>query len=105
MYTSMYYILTYFAGSFGRYNVHAKIFRWIMTVYPIVTALTGFQFANLLPYIMFENYYTSYYWLRVGEGLYNFDERPPGAITGKPQTVWERADPSNSPSHTEYTIT
>ncbi|KAJ9089912.1 hypothetical protein DSO57_1008310 [Entomophthora muscae] len=52
MYTSMYYILTYFAGSFGRYNMHAKIFLWIMTVYPIVTALTGFQFANLLPYIM-----------------------------------------------------
>ncbi|KAJ9072773.1 hypothetical protein DSO57_1023807 [Entomophthora muscae] len=52
MYTSMYYILTYFAGSFGRYNVHAKIFRWLMTVYPIVTALTGFQFANLLPYFL-----------------------------------------------------
>ncbi|KAJ9079970.1 hypothetical protein DSO57_1030029 [Entomophthora muscae] len=52
MYTSMYYILTYFAGSFGRYNVHAKIFRWLMTVYPIVTALTGFQFANLLSYVL-----------------------------------------------------
>ncbi|KAJ9086044.1 hypothetical protein DSO57_1008273 [Entomophthora muscae] len=52
MYTSMYYILTYFAGSFGRYNVHAKIFPWLMTVYPIVTALTGFQFANLLPYVL-----------------------------------------------------
>ncbi|KAJ9053853.1 hypothetical protein DSO57_1020296 [Entomophthora muscae] len=52
MYTSMYYILTYFAGSFGRYNVYAKIFRWLMTVYPIVTALTGFQFANLLPYVL-----------------------------------------------------
>ncbi|KAJ9054598.1 hypothetical protein DSO57_1012664 [Entomophthora muscae] len=52
MYTFMYYILTYFAGSFGRYNVHAKIFRWLMTVYPIVTALTGFQFDNLLPYVL-----------------------------------------------------
>ncbi|KAJ9076159.1 hypothetical protein DSO57_1028889 [Entomophthora muscae] len=52
MYTSMYYILTYFAGSFGRYNIHAKVFCWLMTVYPIVTALTGFQFTNLLPYIL-----------------------------------------------------
>ncbi|KAJ9089829.1 hypothetical protein DSO57_1008789 [Entomophthora muscae] len=52
MYMSMYYVLTYFTGSFGRYNVHAKIFRWLMTVYPIVTALTGFQFANLLPYFL-----------------------------------------------------
>ncbi|KAJ9052719.1 hypothetical protein DSO57_1031469 [Entomophthora muscae] len=52
MYTSMYYILTYFARSFGRYKVHAKVFRWLMTVYPIVTALTGFQFTNLLPYIL-----------------------------------------------------
>ncbi|KAJ9051585.1 hypothetical protein DSO57_1003139 [Entomophthora muscae] len=52
MYTSMYYILTYFAGSFGRYNVHAKIFHWLMTIYPIITALTGFQFANLLPYML-----------------------------------------------------
>ncbi|KAJ9053850.1 hypothetical protein DSO57_1020293 [Entomophthora muscae] len=52
MYTSMYYVLTYFAGSFGRYNVHAKIFRWLMTMYPIITALTGFQFTNLLPYIL-----------------------------------------------------
>ncbi|KAJ9072570.1 hypothetical protein DSO57_1026145 [Entomophthora muscae] len=49
---SMYYILTYFAGSFGRYNMHAKVFCWLMTVYPIVTALTGFQFTNLLPYIL-----------------------------------------------------
>ncbi|KAJ9070093.1 hypothetical protein DSO57_1011924 [Entomophthora muscae] len=52
MYTSMYYILTYFARSFGRYNIHSKVFRWLMTVYPIVTALTGFQFTNLLPYIL-----------------------------------------------------
>ncbi|KAJ9068495.1 hypothetical protein DSO57_1028089 [Entomophthora muscae] len=52
MYMSMYYVLTYFARSFWRYNVHVKIFRWLMTVYPIATALTGFQFANLLPYFL-----------------------------------------------------
>ncbi|KAJ9057209.1 hypothetical protein DSO57_1024865 [Entomophthora muscae] len=52
MYTSMYYMLTYFTGSFGRYNVHEKVFCWLMTVYPIVTTLTGFQFTNLLPYIL-----------------------------------------------------
>ncbi|KAJ9071686.1 hypothetical protein DSO57_1034455 [Entomophthora muscae] len=52
MYTSMYYILTYFARSFGRYNVHAKVFHWLMTMYPIITALTGFQFANLFSYIL-----------------------------------------------------
>ncbi|KAJ9071676.1 hypothetical protein DSO57_1034546 [Entomophthora muscae] len=49
---SAYYILTYFAGSFGRFNIHAKVFHWLMTVYPIITALTGFQFSNLLPYIL-----------------------------------------------------
>ncbi|KAJ9061823.1 hypothetical protein DSO57_1016758 [Entomophthora muscae] len=48
VYTSMYYVLTYFAGSFGRYNIHTKVFHWFMTIYPIVTALTGFQFSNLL---------------------------------------------------------
>ncbi|KAJ9068038.1 hypothetical protein DSO57_1032806 [Entomophthora muscae] len=52
MYMSMYYILTYFARSFGRYNMHAKVFRWLMTVYLIVTALTGFQFTNLMLYIL-----------------------------------------------------
>ncbi|KAJ9062991.1 hypothetical protein DSO57_1004623 [Entomophthora muscae] len=52
MYMSMYYILTYFSRSFGRYNVHAKVFYWLMTIYPIITTLTGFQFANLLPYIL-----------------------------------------------------
>ncbi|KAJ9087982.1 hypothetical protein DSO57_1027599 [Entomophthora muscae] len=52
MYTFAYYILTYFAGSFGRFNIHTKVFRWLMTVYPIITALMGFQFANLLPYIL-----------------------------------------------------
>ncbi|KAJ9088232.1 hypothetical protein DSO57_1025026 [Entomophthora muscae] len=52
VYTSMYYVLTYFAGSFGRYNIHAKVFHWLMTIYPIITALTCFQFANLLPYLL-----------------------------------------------------
>ncbi|KAJ9061565.1 hypothetical protein DSO57_1019343 [Entomophthora muscae] len=52
IYTSAYYILTYFAGSFGRFNIHAKVFLWLMMVYPIITALTGFQFSNLLPYIL-----------------------------------------------------
>ncbi|KAJ9089782.1 hypothetical protein DSO57_1009281 [Entomophthora muscae] len=52
MYTSAYYILTYFAGSFRQFNIHAKVFCWLMTVYPIITALTGFQFSNLLPYIL-----------------------------------------------------
>ncbi|KAJ9063976.1 hypothetical protein DSO57_1035231 [Entomophthora muscae] len=51
VYTYMYYVLTFFAGSFRRYNVHAKVFWWLMTVYPIVTVLTGFQFASLLPYL------------------------------------------------------
>ncbi|KAJ9052681.1 hypothetical protein DSO57_1031914 [Entomophthora muscae] len=65
MYTSMYYILTYFSGSFGRYNMHAKIFCWLMTVYPIFTALAGFQFTNLLPYILqvvstITGYYTAH---------------------------------------------
>ncbi|KAJ9077847.1 hypothetical protein DSO57_1012885 [Entomophthora muscae] len=41
-----------YCESFGRYNIHAKIFRWLMTIYPIVTALTGFQFVNLLPYLL-----------------------------------------------------
>ncbi|KAJ9065930.1 hypothetical protein DSO57_1014550 [Entomophthora muscae] len=52
MYTAAYYILTYFAGSFGCFNIHAKVFRWLMTVYPIVTNLTGFQITNLLPYVL-----------------------------------------------------
>ncbi|KAJ9083330.1 hypothetical protein DSO57_1035738 [Entomophthora muscae] len=52
VYTSMYYVLTYFAGSFGRYNIHTKVFHWLMTIYPIVTALTGFQFSNLLSYLL-----------------------------------------------------
>ncbi|KAJ9050545.1 hypothetical protein DSO57_1039783 [Entomophthora muscae] len=52
VYTSLYYMLTYFAGSFGRYKIHAKVFCLLMTIYPIVTALTGFQFCNLLPYLL-----------------------------------------------------
>ncbi|KAJ9085245.1 hypothetical protein DSO57_1015842 [Entomophthora muscae] len=52
MYMSAYYILTYFARSFGRFNIHAKVFCWLMTLYPIITALTGFQFASLLSYIL-----------------------------------------------------
>ncbi|KAJ9061437.1 hypothetical protein DSO57_1020787 [Entomophthora muscae] len=52
MYMSAYYILTYFAGGFGQFNIHVKVFRWLMTVYPIITALTGFQFTNPLPYIL-----------------------------------------------------
>ncbi|KAJ9058576.1 hypothetical protein DSO57_1011030 [Entomophthora muscae] len=52
VYTSMYYVLTYFIGSFGRYNIHTKVFCWLMTVYTIVTSLTGFQFSNLLPYLL-----------------------------------------------------
>ncbi|KAJ9059134.1 hypothetical protein DSO57_1005637 [Entomophthora muscae] len=50
IYTCVYYVLMYFAGNFRRYNVHAKVFRWMMTVYPTVTALTGFQVTNLVPY-------------------------------------------------------
>ncbi|KAJ9083427.1 hypothetical protein DSO57_1034821 [Entomophthora muscae] len=49
IYTCIYYVLTYFAGNFGCYNVHTKVFQLMMTVYPIVTALTGFQVANLVP--------------------------------------------------------
>ncbi|KAJ9055240.1 hypothetical protein DSO57_1005940 [Entomophthora muscae] len=52
MYTSIYYVLTYFARSFERFNVHAKLFRWLMTVYPIITALTDFQLTNLLLYML-----------------------------------------------------
>ncbi|KAJ9077650.1 hypothetical protein DSO57_1014672 [Entomophthora muscae] len=65
VYTSMYHVLTYFAGSFGRYNIHNKVFQWLMTVYPIATALTGFQFSNLLPYLLqvvstMSGYYINY---------------------------------------------
>ncbi|KAJ9055299.1 hypothetical protein DSO57_1005126 [Entomophthora muscae] len=46
IYTCVYYVLI----NFGRFNVHAKVFRWMMKVYPVVTALTGFQVANLVLY-------------------------------------------------------
>ncbi|KAJ9072977.1 hypothetical protein DSO57_1021458 [Entomophthora muscae] len=52
VYTTLYYVLTYFGGNFGRYNIYAKVFRWLMTIYPIITALTGFQFVNLSTYIL-----------------------------------------------------
>ncbi|KAJ9052329.1 hypothetical protein DSO57_1035249 [Entomophthora muscae] len=52
VYTSMYYVLTYFVGCFGRYNIHAKVFWWLMTIYSIVTTLTCFQFSNLLSYLL-----------------------------------------------------
>ncbi|KAJ9068983.1 hypothetical protein DSO57_1023191 [Entomophthora muscae] len=51
IYSFVFYVLTYFAGNFGRFNVHAKVFRWMMTVYPILTALMGFQVTNLVPYL------------------------------------------------------
>ncbi|KAJ9055491.1 hypothetical protein DSO57_1003568 [Entomophthora muscae] len=50
IYTFVFYVLTYFAGNFRRFNVHTKVFIWMMTVYPIVMALTGFQVTNLVPY-------------------------------------------------------
>ncbi|KAJ9080244.1 hypothetical protein DSO57_1027185 [Entomophthora muscae] len=52
VYISLYYVLNYFVGSFWRYNIHAKVFQWLMTIYSIVTTLTGFQFSNLLPYLL-----------------------------------------------------
>ncbi|KAJ9076467.1 hypothetical protein DSO57_1025850 [Entomophthora muscae] len=60
VYISLYYVLTYFAGSFFRYNIHTKL----MTIYSIVTALTGFKFSNLQPYLLqvvpaMSGYYTS----------------------------------------------
>ncbi|KAJ9075582.1 hypothetical protein DSO57_1034690 [Entomophthora muscae] len=51
IYSFVFYMLTYFASNFGRFNVHAKVFRWMMIVYPILTALTGFQVTNLVPYL------------------------------------------------------
>ncbi|KAJ9060556.1 hypothetical protein DSO57_1029455 [Entomophthora muscae] len=47
----VFYVLTYFASNFRQFSVHAKVFRWIMMVYPILTALTGFQVSNLVPYL------------------------------------------------------
>ncbi|KAJ9065618.1 hypothetical protein DSO57_1017549 [Entomophthora muscae] len=51
IYTFVFYVLTYFASNFRRFNLHAKVFRGMMMVYPFVTALTGFQVANLEPYL------------------------------------------------------
>ncbi|KAJ9089085.1 hypothetical protein DSO57_1016356 [Entomophthora muscae] len=51
IYSFVFYVLTYFASNFRQFNVHAKVFRWMMTVYPILTALTRFQVSNLVPYL------------------------------------------------------
>ncbi|KAJ9074228.1 hypothetical protein DSO57_1008752 [Entomophthora muscae] len=51
IYSFVFYMLMYFASNFGQFNVHAKVFRWMMMVYPILTALTGFQVSNLVPYL------------------------------------------------------
>ncbi|KAJ9054041.1 hypothetical protein DSO57_1018760 [Entomophthora muscae] len=51
VYIFRYYVLTYFACNFGQFNVHAKVFHWVLTVYLIVTLLTGFQVSNLAPYL------------------------------------------------------
>lgn len=51
VYTLSYHVFTYFAGNFDQFNVHVKVFCWILTVYPIVTLLTGLQVANLGPYL------------------------------------------------------
>ncbi|KAJ9072784.1 hypothetical protein DSO57_1023607 [Entomophthora muscae] len=51
IYTFIFYVLTYFVSNFGRFNVHTKVFRWMMMVYPIMTVLTGFQVANLVPHL------------------------------------------------------
>ncbi|KAJ9080348.1 hypothetical protein DSO57_1026053 [Entomophthora muscae] len=75
VYTSMYYVLAYFAGSFRRYNIHAKVFHWLMTIYPIVTALTGFQFANFLPYLLQVVPTISGYYMGVGFSKANTTDR------------------------------
>ncbi|KAJ9058243.1 hypothetical protein DSO57_1014283 [Entomophthora muscae] len=75
VYTSIYYVLKNVAGSFRRYNLHAKAVCWVMTIYPIITALTGFQFANLLPYLLqVVPTVTGYYniFLALGWLIYNF---------------------------------
>ncbi|KAJ9065864.1 hypothetical protein DSO57_1015292 [Entomophthora muscae] len=64
VYTSLYYVLTYFVGSFGRYNIHTKVFWWLMIIYLVATALIGFQLSNLQPYLLqavptMSGYYTS----------------------------------------------
>ncbi|KAJ9053867.1 hypothetical protein DSO57_1020308 [Entomophthora muscae] len=52
IYTFVFYVLTYFAGNFRRFNLHAKIFRWMMTVYPIVTALTSSKLPTWYPTLL-----------------------------------------------------
>ncbi|KAJ9085449.1 hypothetical protein DSO57_1013908 [Entomophthora muscae] len=47
-----YWVLTYFAGSSRRDNIHTKVFRWLMTVHPTITALAGVQLSNLQPYLL-----------------------------------------------------
>ncbi|KAJ9066992.1 hypothetical protein DSO57_1004090 [Entomophthora muscae] len=41
----------YFAGNFGWFNIHAKVYRWVLMVYPIATSLTGLQVPDLAPYL------------------------------------------------------
>ncbi|KAJ9058469.1 hypothetical protein DSO57_1012065 [Entomophthora muscae] len=74
IYTFVFYVLTYFASNFGRFNVHTKVFRWMMTVYPIVTALTEFQVANLVSYLA----KILHHFL----GLYNWRCVPPFLLLG-----------------------
>ncbi|KAJ9068373.1 hypothetical protein DSO57_1029330 [Entomophthora muscae] len=49
IHTCIYYVITYFAGNFGAITCTPRSFNEC-AVYPIVTALTGFQVANLVPY-------------------------------------------------------
>ncbi|KAJ9080901.1 hypothetical protein DSO57_1019982 [Entomophthora muscae] len=83
MYTSLYYVLTYFAGSFGRYNIHTKVFWWLMTIYSIVTTLTGFQFSNLLPYFLQLVPTISGYYMKPIERHVYAQERYQGSCLGK----------------------
>ncbi|KAJ9084937.1 hypothetical protein DSO57_1018970 [Entomophthora muscae] len=67
IYSFVFYVLTYFASNSGHFNVHAKVFRWMMTIYPILTALTGFQVTNLVPYLArilphFMGLYNTLFW-------------------------------------------
>ena len=47
-YTATFYILSFFAGSFGRYNTLAKVARWLMVVTPIGLQISGFSFHQLI---------------------------------------------------------
>ncbi|KAJ9076843.1 hypothetical protein DSO57_1022442 [Entomophthora muscae] len=70
IYSFVFYVLMYFASDFGQFNVHAKVFRWMMTVYPILTALTGFQVSNLVPYLakILPHFMGLYNWIQVPLG-------------------------------------